>query len=640
MWNDLILAHEGPSDTRDTKIAALRLKFKAFTSLEDSDSDVEEDQRTNIRNSWPDLLLSIMKELYLQIRRGFIRGLAGLDYKGKYKGLKAKMVVLTKRIDDMTKGKSEKGKKDKEKSEKGLLAESFDWDDKFVSSDDEGSTKIRAFMAIAEDEPSVGKADARSGQWVDITMKKVHKLLSMIDGDERKHVLDYTHVDLHYVEDQRKNLICSKVTLDQLLSEQVPGNIIKALGGKGRRKEKISSKEVIFTKDDESSSMLAPEISSDSESECDSQEPLPPLPKLIGATPSGTSEKKSSAGPKTCSDKKANTSTEQLILTLMEENANTVDSMTITLTTMSSTLDVKYVVVLHMKHLTALRNTPTLGDQGLPTGNQNPLKSPKVVFGDDSSGDTEGYGSVNCNGITFTRVAYVNGLKHNLISISQLCDANYKVLFTKTQGTIYNQNDEVVLIAPRRRDVYVIDMSSYNKESNASCEKGKHHIASFKTKRSFFINESLHLLHMDLFGPVKPQTIIHNKYTLVIIDEYSRKMENLNEVRVKKLRSDNGTEFRNHKLESFCDEKDDQPTPSEDDHPGLADGIDPAEAQDDTISEIQTSPTPITPSEETNSQPLVPQDIWIRDSEAASAHECLYVNFLSEMEPKKLIEAL
>ncbi|GKF91910.1 hypothetical protein Tco_0275611, partial [Tanacetum coccineum] len=29
---------------------------------------------------------------------------------------------------------------------------------------DEGSTKIRAFMAIAEEEPSVVKADARSGQ--------------------------------------------------------------------------------------------------------------------------------------------------------------------------------------------------------------------------------------------------------------------------------------------------------------------------------------------------------------------------------------------------------------------------------------------------------------------------------------------
>ncbi|GKA19931.1 retrovirus-related pol polyprotein from transposon TNT 1-94 [Tanacetum coccineum] len=30
----------------------------------------------------------------------------------------------------------------------------------------------------------------------------------------------------------------------------------------------------------------------------------------------------------------------------------------------------------------------------------------------------------------------------------------------------------------------------------------------------------------------------------------------------------------------------------------------------------------------------------VRDSDVASSHECMYVNFLSEMEPKKLIEAL
>nr|GEZ98573.1 retrovirus-related Pol polyprotein from transposon TNT 1-94 [Tanacetum cinerariifolium] len=75
-------------------------------------------------------------------------------------------------------------------------AESFDWDEESVSLEDEGTTGIKAFMAIAKDEPSVGKADARSGQWVDITMKKVYRLVSMTDSDDRKHVLDYTHVDL------------------------------------------------------------------------------------------------------------------------------------------------------------------------------------------------------------------------------------------------------------------------------------------------------------------------------------------------------------------------------------------------------------------------------------------------------------
>ncbi|GJR20263.1 hypothetical protein Tco_0968790 [Tanacetum coccineum] len=34
MWNDLILSHEGPSETRDIKIASLRLKFYAFKALE------------------------------------------------------------------------------------------------------------------------------------------------------------------------------------------------------------------------------------------------------------------------------------------------------------------------------------------------------------------------------------------------------------------------------------------------------------------------------------------------------------------------------------------------------------------------------------------------------------------------------
>ncbi|GJV58222.1 hypothetical protein Tco_1459227 [Tanacetum coccineum] len=38
---------------------------------------------------------------------------------------------------------------------------------------------------------------------------------------------------------------------------------------------------------------------------------------------------------------------------------------------------------------------------------------PKVVSGDDSTCTTEGYGSIKCNGIVFTKVAFVNGLKYN-----------------------------------------------------------------------------------------------------------------------------------------------------------------------------------------------------------------------------------
>ncbi|GJU52642.1 retrovirus-related pol polyprotein from transposon TNT 1-94 [Tanacetum coccineum] len=196
---------------------------------------------------------------------------------------------------------------------------------------------------------------------------------------------------------------------------------------------------------------------------------------------------------------------------------------------------------------------------------------PKVVFGDNSSCITMGYGSINYGGIVFTKVAFVNGLKYNLIIISQLCDAKYIVQFDDKQGIIFNANKEIVLIAPRRNDVYVLDMSSlspngacffakapesvnwlwhkklshlnfkninklakqnkvlglpslvYSKDKPCTtCEKGKHHRASFKTKQNFSIRKCLHLFHIDLFGPVNPMSINHEKYTLFIVDKYSR----------------------------------------------------------------------------------------------------------------------
>ncbi|GJY51868.1 retrovirus-related pol polyprotein from transposon TNT 1-94 [Tanacetum coccineum] len=72
-------------------------------------------------------------------------------------------------------------------------------------------------------------------------------------------------------------------------------------------------------------------------------------------------------------------------------------------------------------------------------------------------------------------------------------------------------------------------------------------------------------------------SINHEKYTLVVVDKYSRytwvyflrkksqapemimsfirMVENQNDVKVKQIRTDNGTEFRNHELKSFRDKK-------------------------------------------------------------------------------------
>nr|GEW47904.1 retrovirus-related Pol polyprotein from transposon TNT 1-94 [Tanacetum cinerariifolium] len=77
--------------------------------------------------------------------------------------------------------------------------------------------------------------------------------------------------------------------------------------------------------------------------------------------------------------------------------------------------------------------------------------SSKVVYVDNSSYITEGYGSINYRRIIFTKVAFVSGLKYSLISISYLCDAKYIVQFDDKQGTIFNakRNNRTIIEAAR-----------------------------------------------------------------------------------------------------------------------------------------------------------------------------------------------
>jgi transposase InsO family protein len=88
----------------------------------------------------------------------------------------------------------------------------------------------------------------------------------------------------------------------------------------------------------------------------------------------------------------------------------------------------------------------------------------------------------------------------------------------------------------------------------------------------------LEILRIDLFGPVAYISISGNKYGLVIIDYYShfiwvfffqdkseaqevlkkflRRAQNEFDAKIKKIRSDNGTEFKNTQVEDFLDEED------------------------------------------------------------------------------------
>lgn len=61
-----------------------------------------------------------------------------------------------------------------------------------------------------------------------------------------------------------------------------------------------------------------------------------------------------------------------------------------------------------------------------------PKREGSVAFGDGNTTKIMGKGIIEIPGVlTLEDVLFVDGLKHNLLSISQICDFGYDVAFTK-----------------------------------------------------------------------------------------------------------------------------------------------------------------------------------------------------------------
>ncbi|GJZ99334.1 putative ribonuclease H-like domain-containing protein [Tanacetum coccineum] len=107
--------------------------------------------------------------------------------------------------------------------------------------------------------------------------------------------------------------------------------------------------------------------------------------------------------------------------------------------------------------------------------------------------------------------------------------------------------------------------------------KGKQHKASCKSKILNSITQPLFMLHIDFFGPTFVRSLMNKMYCLVVTDDYSRftwvfflatkdetsgilksfitEVENLVDKKVKIIRCDNGTEFKNRVMSGFCKKK-------------------------------------------------------------------------------------
>ncbi|GJY73960.1 retrovirus-related pol polyprotein from transposon TNT 1-94 [Tanacetum coccineum] len=202
----------------------------------------------------------------------------------------------------------------------------------------------------------------------------------------------------------------------------------------------------------------------------------------------------------------------------------------------------------------------------------NSFAARTVKFGNDQIALILGYGDLVQGTITIKRVYYVEGLNHNLFSVGQFCDADLEVAFRKSTCYIRDLKGNDLLTGSRGTDLYSItlqdtttpnpiclmanatssqawlwhrrlshlnfDTINLLSKNNivtglpklkfvkdhlcSSCELGKAKRKSFHTKTTPSSKRRLQLLHMDLCGPMRVESINGKKYVLVIVDDYSR----------------------------------------------------------------------------------------------------------------------
>jgi len=85
-----------------------------------------------------------------------------------------------------------------------------------------------------------------------------------------------------------------------------------------------------------------------------------------------------------------------------------------------------------------------------------------VTYGDNNKGKIFGKGTIgNENSLLIHYVLYFEGLKHSLLSISQLCDRGYQVTFRTNSCVIPLPNlKDVLLIGKRSNNIYLLDISN------------------------------------------------------------------------------------------------------------------------------------------------------------------------------------
>jgi transposase InsO family protein len=192
-----------------------------------------------------------------------------------------------------------------------------------------------------------------------------------------------------------------------------------------------------------------------------------------------------------------------------------------------------------------------------------------ITFVNDAPGKINGKGMVSLsNGKGKSQdVLLVYGLKHNLLSVSQVCDRGCEVVFTSKDCKIKSVNSGQVVAKGIRTENNVYVLKEYREECHLRkndeswlwhrrlghlnfdhlmklknleavkdlqriskpqdsmckpCQVGKLTRTQFKSKRSTSTEKPLQLVHMDLCGPSRQEGTWKENYFMLIIDDYSK----------------------------------------------------------------------------------------------------------------------
>nr|GEZ22558.1 hypothetical protein [Tanacetum cinerariifolium] len=221
-----------------------------------------------------------------------------------------------------------------------------------------------------------------------------------------------------------------------------------------------------------------------------------------------------------------------------------------------------------------------------------------VKFGNDHVEKIMGYDDYQIGNVMISRVYFVDGLGHNLFSVGQFCDSDLEVAFCQHTCFIRNLESIDLLFGSRGNNLYTLSLGDMMKSSpicllsKASKTKswlwhrrpsmfcmcmGKSKTKFHKPKSEDTNQEKLYLLHMDLCGPMRVENVNVKKCILVIVDDYSRftcvkclrskdetpdfiiKFLKMIQVRLKvsvrRIQTDNGTEFINQTLREYYEQR-------------------------------------------------------------------------------------